>query len=544
MLLTGCKDTGKAEALAALELSRGEVLLCGSGQFGKVAYNFGCNPDTRENFNLALALLHSFEYTEAEKSFVSVIDSDPECAMAYWGIAMSNFHPLWAPPNSEELKKGSEILALTATLSTTERERDYLDAISAFYSRWQELDHKTRTGKFEDKMAALARKYPDDPEATIFYALALNAAANPADKTYAKQRKAGAMLEKLFTDQPDHPGIAHYIIHNYDYPELAGQALPTARRYAQIAPASAHAQHMPSHIFTRLGLWDESIQSNLKSTSSAVCYAEGLDKEAHWDEELHGMDYLVYAYLQEGDTKKALEQLAYMNRFKKIIPINFKVAYTAAAIPSRIALENRDWAGAAKLVPPLADIIAWEEYPWQESIIYFAKGVGMVRSGETGKARETLLKLNDLHKKIVNKGDEYSAQQVEIQMITLDAWIHLKAGDSTDALALMQKASSMEAATAKHPVTPGEVIPAGELLGDLLFELGKYKLALDAYESDMLNHPNRLNGLYGAAISAAKAGMEDKALVYYKKLVSNTNASGEQRMEVINARTFVSQHAG
>jgi tetratricopeptide (TPR) repeat protein len=540
LLFLSCRGVGERhrEAIAKIDLKRGDLKLCGSGQFGEVNFTLGCDPNTAEAFNLALSLLHSFEYTEAEKAFVQVIDQDPGCAMAYWGVAMSNFHPLWAPPSREELQKGSQILEIAKGINSPENVRDYLDAIGAFYTDWEHTDHASRTGNFEAAMARLHQKYKDDKEAAVFYALALNASANPTDKSYTNQRKAGKLLESLFPEQPDHPGIAHYIIHNYDYPELAAMALPTARKYASIAPASAHAQHMPSHIFTRLGLWDESIQSNLNSTASALCYAESIDKDAHWDEEIHGMDYLVYAYLQVGDNTNATAQYDYLRSFKKIFPVNFKVAYTAAAIPARIALENRDWQTAASLELPLSELIPWEDYPWQRSILNFARAMGSIRLGDIATAEEELAVLNANRETLLSLGEAYQANQVAIQIMTIQAWIQNGKGDTEEALKRMSMAVEMENQTTKHPVTPGEVLPAGELLGDLLLEMGLYEEALQAFEADLNLHPNRFNGIYGAALAARQTGNSEKAKTYYRKLLDITKNVNSTRKELLEASTY------
>ncbi len=309
-LLLGCQSKPTNPALQDIALLRGDVTLCGgnTGSFGAVSFELNSKAEVAESFNMAMALLHSFEYEESEKAFVNVIDKDPNCAMAYWGVAMSNFHLLWLQSGSDYLVKGSQIIEASRSIPKTEKEEDYLQAIAGFYNHWKTRSHLERVKEFENRMSGLHEKYPDDKEATIFYALSLTASADPADRSYANQKLSGKLLESVYPDQPDHPGIAHYLIHNYDYPELAEMALPTAKRYAAIAPASAHAQHMPSHIFTRLGLWDEDIRSNLSSVAAALCYASSMDSTAHWDEELHGMDYLVYAYLQRGENAKAEEQ--------------------------------------------------------------------------------------------------------------------------------------------------------------------------------------------------------------------------------------------
>src|SRR6187402_2390205 len=336
-------------------LKRGSVISCGpqDGEiFGSVSFDATVPAQFQKDFNTGIALLHSFEYDEAEKMFAKVIDGAPGCAMAYWGVAMSNFHPLWNPPSQTELQKGLQVVELARSIKNkTKRESDYIEAIAQFYEHAAEIDHRSRVLKFEKAMADVYRLYPDDKEAPVFYALALNAAVDPADKIYSRQRKAFELLEPVFQQQPLRPGIAHYIIHNMDYPGLAELALPAARKYASIAPASAHAQHMPSHIFTRLGLWDECIKSNLVSVSSAQCYAEKA-KLAHWDEELHGLDYLVYAYLQKKDDASAKQQLDYLESIYEVTPANFKVAYAFAAVPARYALERKDWKMAAGLQLP------------------------------------------------------------------------------------------------------------------------------------------------------------------------------------------------
>ena len=524
--------------LASLNLLRGELLLCSTEQLGEVSFALECNYDVRETFDLAISLLHSFEYGEAEKMFVKVIDADPACAMAYWGVAMSIYHSLWAPPNAEVLEKGSKLIAIAESLSKTERASQYIDAIGAFYKDWKTTDHHSRELLYEKKMEAIYLKNKEDPEATVFYALALTSSADPKDKTYTNQKKAGALLDELFKEQPNHPGIAHYIIHSYDYPELAEMGLNTARRYAKIAPASAHAQHMPSHIFTRLGLWDESISTNINSAESAVCYAESFSPGAHWDEEIHAIGYLVYAYLQTGNNTQANEQYEYVKTFKEIFPPNFKIAYTFSAIPSRIALENKDWKKATKLelLPSLE--IPWEKFPWETSILIFAKALGFAHTGDVNAAESELQKLVDNHQKLVDV-DTYKANQVLIQIKAAQAWIHLVKGDEAEALSLMKLAAKMESETSKHPVTPGEVLPADELLGDMLLALKKPVEALAAYEVNLIGHPNRFNGLYGAAVASKQSGNIKKAKQYFEQLLELTKNTDSDRIEILEAKKFV-----
>lgn len=538
--LLGCRQNKSTAAsdLKNLNLNRGEITLCGSGDFGELSFALSCELDVRETFDLAISLLHSFEYAEAEKAFVKVIDADPECAMAYWGVAMSNFHLLWIQSGTDYLEKGSKVLEVAGSIAKGDREKDYITALTSFYKNWESVSHKERLKAFEQEMLKVYKKYSNDKEAAIFYALALRATADPKDRSYRVQRKSGAILESLYPDQPDHPGIAHYIIHNYDYPELAILALPKARRYAQLAPASAHAQHMPSHIFTRLGLWDESISSNLNSTASALCYSKGIDPEAHWDEELHSMDYLVYAYLQVGDNQKAIEQYEYFKTFKKVFPENFKVAYTAAAIPARIALENKNWEEASNLGKPTLEL-DWSKAPWQESILYFARAMGFIRLGDIPSTQKELTKMTAKRQKLVEADDSYKANQVQIQIRTIEAWINFVKGNPSEAIALMREAAEMEYATNKHPVTPGEVLPAGELLADLLLAADKPGEALKAYEHDLRQHPNRFNGIYGAATAASKLGNHTLAANYFRQLVELTKNSGSDRKEVTRAKEYL-----
>ncbi|MEM5564417.1 hypothetical protein WNY78_04860 [Psychroserpens sp. AS72] len=544
LFIFACKDKSPKPnpALASLDLLRGDILLCGSPEFGDVSFGLECKYDVRETFDLAISLLHSFEYDEAEKAFVKVIDADPECAMAYWGIAMSTYHELWAPPGPKELKKGATLINIAESLPKSKRAELYLDALKAFYTDWDTIDHKTRELLYEKKMEHIYNTEKDDIEAGIFYALAITSAADPNDKTYVSQKKAGAILKKLFKEQPNHPGIAHYVIHTYDYPEIAENALQTARRYAEIAPASAHAQHMPSHIFTRLGLWQESIETNINSAASAVCYAESVNPDANWVAEIHAMDYLVYAYLQQGNNKEANAQYAYLKTIKKIFPIDdFGIAYPANAIPARIALENRQWEKAAQLEQPTMEL-NWDKFPWTKSILHFAKALGSARSGDITSAEYELEIIRSLNKELLemnNAQSTYKAGQVLVEIKTTEAWIQLAKGNTEEALTLMKHAVKLESETSKHPVTPGEVLPADELLGDMFLILKKPQDALEAYEINLKGHPNRFNGIYGAAIASKQLGNTEKATLYFKQLLELVKDSNSDRPELLEATNYL-----
>jgi hypothetical protein len=529
------------ERIDAIDLKRGEVVLCGppDKQFGSVEFETSCSKKVKKDFNLAVALLHSFEYDEAEKVFAKIIDEEPECAMAYWGVDMCNYHQVWpSPPTPAELEKGNKAISIAQALTQkSKRETDYINAIALFYKNWKTIDHRTRSLNFAKAMEKIYKEYPNDKEAAIFYALSLDGAADPADKSLSNQRKAGAILNALYPKEPNHPGIVHYIIHSYDYPELAALALPAARKYASIAPSSAHAQHMPSHIYTRLGLWDECINSNLASISSARCYAENAGIKGHWDDELHAMDYLVYAYLQKGENNLAKEQWDYLKTIHEVYPVNFKDAYAFAAIPARYLLENKMWKEAASLqLYPVN--FPWEKFPWQKAIIHFTRLLGSVHIGNLDSARAELKNLNTIYDTLIAQKDSYKANQVQIQIKISEAWIQFKEGKNMEALKLMNIAVNMEDNTEKSPVTPGEVIPARELLADMLIQMNKPDKALEAYEADLKKHTNRLNGLYGAALAAERSNNLEKANYYYQQLADIANSTDSNRPELEAARIF------
>ena len=544
--VSSCKNKSAQPnpALASIDFQRGDLLLCGNGQFGELKFSLSCDYGTRETFDLAVALLHSFQYNESEKAFVKVIDADPNCPMAYWGIAMSIYHAAWFPPSEEDLIKGSKVLKIAKELPMDDKQRDYINAIDAFYTDWETLDHKTRAKSFENKMEAMYLKYPEDIEAAIFYSLALFSTRDRVGKDYINETKAGDILENLFVENPNHPGIAHYIIHNYDNPVLAHKGLKTARRYAGIAPSSAHAQHMPSHIFTRLGIWHESINSNLQSTESARCYAEAAALSGSYFEELHGIDYLVYAYLQNGDNANAEAQYDLIRERTKFHPMMLTaVTYPITAIPARLALENKDWERAANL--KLQDVeINWEKFPWQEAIHHFAVALGAANTNDFNTVEQKIEILKLLHQKLIAQNDQTKAiqiKQVEIQIKTIEAWVSFRQNNTEKALLLMREAVAIERKTSKHPVTPGDVLPAIELLGDMLLELNKPDEALLAYEENLISRPNRFNGIYGAAIASKQSHNMEKANLYFNKLIELTKDTNSNRPEIVEAKIFMNQ---
>lgn len=509
-------------------------------QLGTVDFAVSCNAEAQAQFQRAVALQHSFWFEEAEKAFATVTATDPGCAMGYWGIAMSLYHPLWEPPDATALQHGGDAVAKAKALGAkTDRERDYIAAIEAFYQDADKRDHRTRALAYEKAMEQVYLHYPEDREAAVFYALALDATALPTDKTYTNQKKAGAILEKVFTAQPDHPGVAHYIIHSYDYPPLADRALSAARSYAKIAPAAPHALHMPSHIFIRLGLWQEAIDANRASAAAAKEYRLKAFPGRVWShEELHALDYLVYAYLQGAQEREVKGVLDELKVIRKAEPEDGISAYAFTAIPARYALERRVWTEAASLTLH-PSTFPWSRYRWAEANVYFARALGAARSGNIASARKEVEQLQSLRDTLAEAKQNYWADQVEVQRRAAAAWLAQAEGKSEESLQLMRSAAELEDATEKHPVTPGPILPARELLGDLLLELKQPAQALREFEASLSASPNRFNGLSGAARAAQHAGDAEKARGYYARLVSLSEHGDTARAELTEARTFL-----
>ena len=464
--------------------------------------------------------------------------------MGYWGIAMSNYHPIWVPPNAAELQKGSAAIEKAKSVGArTGRERDYIAAIEVFYKVADKLDHRTRTFAYSESMERLYRRHPSDREAGIFYALALIAKGMMAnDQSYANEKKAAWILNRVLAREPQHPGVAHYLIHSYDYPALAHLALTAARSYAKIAPASAHAQHMPSHIFTRLGLWQEAIRSNLDAKAAAKAYAARNHMPGAWDEQLHAMDYLAYAYLQGAQDKQAQGVFDELNKIQRAEPENFKVAYAFTAIPARYALERRQWNEAAKLTlhPGTLGAFPWQRFRWAEAHIHFARAIGAARTGDTASARPEVEKLAAIRQALVEvKGDYDWTTQVEIEHRVASAWLAHAEGKHEESLRLMRAAAELDDATEKHPVTPGTLLPAREQLGELLLELKQPAAALQEFETSLRSAPNRFNGLYGAARAARLAADQKRAKTYYGKLMALCHQADSIRPEIEEAKAFL-----
>jgi hypothetical protein len=485
-------------------------------RLGNVHFETSCSPAVETDFDRAVALLHSFWFSASIKAFEGVLSKDPACAMAHWGTAMSWWgNPFGGFRSPKAIQDGTAAAEKAmAANAKTERERDYIAAVTRLYKDAGTVDQRTRTLAYEKAMEQVAAKYNDDPEARIFYALSLDQTNLPTDKTYANLLKAAEILEKEFKTQPDHPGIAHYIIHSYDVPALAPKALDAAQRYAKIAPDAPHALHMPSHTFTRVGYWQESIETNIAS-------AEAARKDKAPSEELHALDYQTYAYLQTAQDALARKILEQIPPIGAQIEANAPGAaapapagyFALAAIPARYALERNAWAEAASLKPLST------RFPWVDAVTYFARALGAARSGNAAAATKDVETLNALAAKLREAKDAYWTSQVEIQAKAASAWIAFVEGKKDEGIALMREAAAMEDLTEKSAISPGPIKPAHELLGEMLLEAGKPAEALTEFEATMRKEPNRFRGVYGAAVAAERSADKAKAKNYYSQLL-------------------------
>jgi hypothetical protein len=496
-------------------------------KLGKVHFETSCSLDAAAAFDRGMLYQHSFWYRASQREFNKALTADPGCAIAWWGIALSLlWNPHVAPP-AQNLADGAAALAKGREAGArTERERDYITALSAMYTDYDKVDHHTRVLNYMRAMEQLAAKYPNDDEAQIDYAITLNVGASPTDKTYANQLKGAAILEKIWVRQPDHPGIPHYLIHLYDTPALAEKGIEAARRYAKVAPDAPHALHMPSHIFTRVGYWRESIDSNIAAARAAKEEKEAADQ-------LHAQDYEVYAYLQLGQDAQAKAVIDDMMTVPVSNATFLAAAYALAASPARYAVERGDWKGAAALeIRPVP-------LPHITAITWFAKGLGAARSGDPAQAQAAIAQLVALRDLLREKKDAYWSEQVDIQSRTVTAWVQFEAGHQDEALKTMSSAADAEDKTEKHPVTPGQLTPARELYAAMLLQAGKPTEALAAFETKMHKEPNRLNATIGAANAAAAAGDVVKAKQYFAAATALASDASVTRPEIAKARAFL-----
>ena len=505
-------------------------------QLGTVHLPVSCNDKAIPALERGLALLHHMTYEGAAEAFTAAAEADPQCAMGYWGHALTFIHPLWSdPPTEATFENGNALIDQAKRHAQTERERAYIAAVEAYYAGAWSRNETANLARFEQAWHAVHQQYPDDPEATAFYALAHLATADPSDKSYQKQQRAGAFAEQVLAQIPDHPGAHHYIIHAYDVPPLAARALDVARHYGKVAPSVPHALHMPTHIFTRLGLWDESIDWNTRSAEAALNHPVGDAISTHY---LHALDYLAYAYLQRGEDQNAARVAATVRDLDGPFQVEMATPYTIAAVPARLVLERQQWAAAAALEPWTPADYPWDQFPAIEAITHFARALGAARSGDAQTAREALDKLTTLQDRAAATSP-YWAKQVDIQHQTARAWLTYENGRHEDALAMMQDAAALEASTEKHPVTPGEVLPARELLGDMLLDMGRYAEARAAYEQALERSPNRFNGLYGAGRAAELSGDVQGAAHHYTALLALAASADTEHERLRHARRFM-----
>jgi tetratricopeptide (TPR) repeat protein len=512
---------------AAVSLAQPAFAQTDDTKLGTVHFETSCKGDAQKHFDHAMLYQHSFWYRASQMAFEDVLKADPECGIAYWGIALSLLWNPHVPTPAKNLAEGAAAIAKGKSVGAkSQRERDYIDSLGVMYADFEKVDHRTRIVAYAKAMEQLAQRYPKDDEAQIHYALALNTSASPADKTYVQQLKGAAILEPIFERQPQHPGVAHYLIHLYDYPPIAEKGLNAARLYAKIAPGAAHAQHMPSHIFTRVGYWKDSIASNTVSQRVA--------KEAKdFHDQLHAMDYQVYAYLQLGQDTKAKGVIDEMTTVTGFTETFIAGPYALAASPARYAVERGDWKAAAELAvrpSPLAHV---------QAMTHFARALGAARSGNPEAAKADIAKLVELRDKLIAAKDGYWSEQVDIQSKVASAWVLYAEGKHDDALKAMSVAANAEDATEKHPVTPGVPKPARELYGVMLLERGMAKEALAAFEAVLKKEPNRLGAYVGAAKAAEKSGDNAKARQYYGKVVAIAGDADNTRTEVADARAYL-----
>jgi hypothetical protein len=500
----------------------------GHGQVGNVTFSNSCAPAVRADLASGVAMLHSFWFSAGEQVFRNVLARDPKCAIAYWGIAsLLMLNPLsGVGPLPKDAEKAQAMLELARQIQTTPREHAYIEAVGAYYQDWANRPERARQEARSKAYEALAASYPDDDEAQIFSALYIAGTQSQADQTYAAYTRAAVILEQQFAKHPDHPGIAHYLIHSYDAPPLAARGLAAARRYAGIAPDAPHALHMPSHIFTRVGAWEDSVSTNRRSFEAAI-------KGGELPEAYHASDYAVYADLQLARDAAALGAMQDAFKVKPPSASQVAVAYSSAAMPARYALERGDWLAAKQLAPAVGGP------PYTEAITLFARAIGAVRSGDAAAAEQDASDLGARHQKLVDAGNIYWAREVEIQQRAAAGWIAFAHKNVDDALKLMREAADLEDKNEKHIVTPGRILPARELLGDMLYEAGQPALALKEYEASQQREPNRFRGYYGAARAADAAGDRDKAATYYGKLLTLAKSADTERPELARARAYV-----
>jgi len=502
-------------------------------KLGVVDFPISCSAAAQTQFNRAVAMLHSFFFPETVKAFSALAAHEPSCAMAYWGIAISQRpNPLVAPFPAEMMKAGADAIeAGRAAGAKTQRERDWIEALSAFFKDYDKVDLRTRGLAYEAAMARLAERHPDDGEAAIFYALALLEAVDLNDKTYAKQLKAAAILQDIEAKQPNHPGVPHYIIHAYDFAPICRQGLPAAQRYAELAPTAPHALHMPSHTFSMLGMWEDSIAANLRTVAASNDYAARNKLDGTYAAIPHSYDFMQYAYLQLGQDDKARALMEQAGAIAKVFRPILGSETGLAAVPARFMLERQDWRGAAGLQMPVA-----VNAPPARAVIHFARALGAARNGDFAAAQTDIATMQELKAALEKTGQPYWAGQVEVQLLAAQAWLAHGQASRDEAVRLMRAAADREDRSEKHVAMENRLYPMRELLADLLMEQGRAAVALLEYEASMKNAPQRLRGLFGAAKAAAAAGDQQKSAAYFRSLARLTRNADSDRAEIREAK--------
>jgi tetratricopeptide (TPR) repeat protein len=501
-----------------------------------VDFPVSCSEDARTELERAIALLHHMTYPQAREAFETVAQIDPRCAMAHWGIAMTLFQPLWPTrPGSEDLRRGWEAVQSARALAPpTERERLFVDAAAAFFQEPASADYWSRIRRWETAMETLHAAYPEDPEATTFYALAHLAAAPPGELSPERTERAAQLLLGVYEGNPDHPGAMHYLVHANDAPGRERESLDIVRRYQTVAPHNPHALHMPTHIFTRLGDWDAVIAGNLRAAEAALEHPAGSDGELVWDEFPHAIEYLVYACLQKGSDEAAAAHLQRLLATSRLQP-TFKTAFHLASTQARYAVERRAWAEAAQLIPRRPATLDWDRFTWPEAVTWLARGLGAARLGDLAEARRAGARLAELEEATSAMGEDLFARQIAILGLEVDAWVAHLQGDGDAAVELMGRAVALEASTPKHAVTPAPTLPASELLGDLLLERARPAEALVAFQRSLELYPRRLNSVLGAARAARALGDPTASRAFYRQVLELADA-GTRRPVIEEAR--------
>jgi len=520
--------------------------------------SFTAPADVQSDFARGVALLHSFFYEEARRVFTSVAELDPKCAMAQWGIAMTWWHPIWTPPTPDEMRAGKTAIEKAMSLNAgSDRERGFITALNTYYNTPDSsvaapvgqschgpVGPRDRVIAYEKAMRQLRDKHPDDFEVQTFYAFAVLATgyATPNDTSLSKQLEAAGILEKLWKQNANHPGVVHYLIHAYDYPQFAQRGLTAARTYNSIAPWVPHALHMPSHIFTRLGMWDESIAANRASAEASRAYSAMRHRDATEAEELHSLDYMAYSYLQEAQDAEAKKIVDLAAKVKKTNPeLEFSAAYALAAIPTRYAFERNDWEAARNLAIP--NVPHWSSFPFMEALIEYGHALGRAHTGDLDGARKAIARMQQLRDATKEPKFDYFKSHLELQMQAASAWVAAAEGKKNDAIDMLRRAADSEDILGKHPVSPGAFVPIREQLGALLLEMGQPTEAQREFEAALKIYPGRFRGLYGAAQAAEQAGDNENASRYYTKLAAQTSKAGGSRDELNHVRKYLSAEA-